>query len=299
MFKFHSDLLQLMLENPQQVLSGARNAELDFVEDTINDFTLDKQIPPIAQINSEAELEEYYSYATFLANQQEIAELGAQLQALPYEKVTAFLAELFDHVTETVDIYLLPIGFPRGDAYVRNLNGETVICLNLAAILKYGQDTAERVKTVTPVLEHEMFHIFFERRYKDTPYWVEFEEDLTAAKEARFLVLNEGIAHFIADWERIDQFLANRREQLHTAVRRYHEVMQQLDAGNLPMDDARRLIMWGIVGPFFEKYLAMAGMLAAYIILNEHGIVGLKRCLADLDFFYQHGLAKLDSLFLG
>lgn len=298
MFKFHSELLQLMLENPQQVLTGVRNAELDFLESTINDFTLDKQIPPISQLKSEDELEEYYSYATFLANQQATAELAAGLLALPFEQVTAFVAELFDHATETVDIFLFPIGFPRGDAFVRNLDGEAVICLNLTAILKYGKDTAERVQTITPVLEHEMFHILFERRYKNAPYWENYERDLTEAKEARFLVLNEGIAHFIADRGRIAQFLANRREQLQSSVERYRQVMQQLDAANLSVDEARRMIMQGIVGPFFEKYFAISGMLAAYIVYQKFGLAGLQRSLADLDFFQQNGLVNLDSLFV-
>ncbi|MCK4259442.1 MAG: hypothetical protein KAX49_10715 [Halanaerobiales bacterium] len=297
MFKFHTDLLNIMLINPEQVLHGLENNELELVERCINDFDKEEIIPPISEIKDSKILEEYYSYMSFISNKAEIEDLALKIQSLPGNILLSTVRELFDiTTTENMDIYLLPIGLSIGDAYVRDVDGNSVIFINLTSIIRYyGKNNDERLKNLIPVIEHEVFHVLFARLCTQSDYWDNYFKNITHYEDAKLLILNEGIAHFIADKNRIDNFLHIKNDIIKETVLKYHEVMSFLKKGDLLSTDVKEHFIKGTCNSYFEKYFAIPGMLAAYIIYRDFGTKGIKRCLEDITFFEECGLKKIDS----
>ncbi|AZR74648.1 hypothetical protein BBF96_15465 [Anoxybacter fermentans] len=296
MINFKSDLLELMLNNSEQVFS-LKHKELELIESYINSFGTEETIPPISQLKDKEKLEEYYSYLSFLKYKDDIKDLAFRIQNLPPNKLLSFVSQLFDLDQEPITIYLTPIGNPIGEAYVRNVDGRFVAFVNLSAIMRYSNNSDERIAKLIPVLEHEIFHILFGRFYTHSSYWKIYQKDLTQLKKAKLLILDEGIGHFIGDRVKIEEYLDTRYEILRKTFINYQKVINKLTQGDLPLDEAKKLFIKGIAGPYFEKYFAIPGMIAVHIIYKEYEIEGIKRCLKDMSFFEECGLKKLNILF--
>ncbi len=299
MLRFHTNLLTQMLNHPEAVLNKDYSSmELVLVEENINSFGADEDIPPIASIHNTELLEDYYLYSTFLTLRQNVAQLAEDIQKVPEDKLFTFVSQLFGEreVQREIQIYLLPIGYPLGDAYVRQVDGQPVIFVNLTALQKYGQTSGERLKNLIPILEHEIFHFYFERLNDFSTYWQQYKENFTPVKEAQWWVLNEGIGHFIGCRERIDQYLQEKYDLLKAAYHTYLKVMDRLQQNNLHPDEIKDIMLKGIANSFFDKYLAIIGMLAVYIIYQKSGIDGVRSCLEDMQFFQEMGLEQVGVL---
>lgn len=296
MLTFHTELLELMIKNPEQVRHGLKHPELSLIERTVNSFGHSEKIPPIHQVSDEL-LEEYYSFYTFLKHREEIQLLAEKIQQVSSECLLTWMLKLFGQVNKEIDIYLLPFGYPLGDAFVRKIDGKNAIFVNLSAMLKYGRNADERIDCLLPILEHEVFHFYFDDFCQCSDYWQMYHSDLTVLKEARLLILNEGIAHFIADCNRIDTFLFKKRDQLRATYEKFCQVMNQLEQGIASPDEVKDLLIHGIANQYFDKYLAIPGMLAINLIFQKFGLDGVRRVLEDMDFFVAEGLDKLGSLF--
>lgn len=295
MLIYHTSLLEQMRENPKVVLNGIDNVELKLLESYISDFTDGVAVPPVSQIQEREDLEKYYLFLTYLNRNREIEELAEKTLELPFDRLTDFTRNLFDSVDLEIDTYLMPIGHPYGDALVRPANGKSVIIFNLAAFIRYGANNEERLQVISRILEHEIFHICFDQLYITSPYWAEYRSNLTQLNEAKVLILNEGVAHFIADRRQVERYLSENRSTILQTLGEYHKAIQQLEIGTLSNEEAKGIFFKGVCGSYLEKYFAIAGMLATNIIYNQFGVAGIKHSLSDMEFFIQHGLNELSQ----
>jgi hypothetical protein len=254
-------------------------------------------VPPIEQVRDQDKLEEYYSYPSFVEYHDAIVDLFYRFRTLSEAQLLGAVSQLFNPASETLKVHLLPIGHTMGDAYVREDNARPEICVNLAVVARfYGKDDDERWRELLPVLEHELFHVYFARYRARSPYWQEFLADSTPHRGGQLILLDEGIAHFIGHRNRIPQYLAERRDGLRKTLDDCRKAMNRLASPDLDAEEAHEIILRGTVGEFFTKYLSISGMLGAYALFAAGGFPALRRCLEDLDYFLAEGMGRADSL---
>lgn len=295
MLHLHTGLLTEVLEQPERVLQGLTHPDISLLESNANSFVGMDGIAPISQVQDSVYLEEFYSYTSFMAVRHNVKALSERLIALPEQSWLGFVLELFAcSGQKPIDLYLFPFGHPMGDAYVRDVNGSPAIFVNLAIIGSvYGKTADRQFANLLPVLQREIFHVLFHRLQAASTYWGSIKRQVSLRDEFRALVLEEGIAHFVGHREHINHYLCEQRECMQKTFAKYRETMVRLDLGSVGETEARSLLLGGVVGPLFEKYLAVPGMFAAYTIYQERGIDGLRRCLEDIEFFEAEGLNRL------
>ncbi len=298
LLRLHTGLLAEVLEQPEQVLQGLSHPELGLLESNVNSFDSLGGIPPLSQITDNEQLEEYYSYTSFLAVRHNVRALAERLAAVPASDLLGFVRELLPSAShDPIDVYLFPLGHPMGDAYVRDIEGVPAIFVNLAIVGSiYGKTIDRQFTNLLPVLEHEIFHILFQRWKSKSQYWQSYRQQSRLLDEFKAVVLEEGIAHFVGHRGQLQNYLRDQRECLQRTLNKYHETMVRLSLGSVGETEARSLLMGGVVGPFFEKYLAVPGMLAAHAIYQEHGVKGLQRALDDVTYFEENGVSKLTDI---
>jgi len=297
MLRLETGLLDLLLADPQAAFQPLDHPALHRLEEDVNTFGSAERIPPVDQVRDRHKLEEYYSYPSFLEFRDDVAELAQRFKDLSEGGLLTAVSHLFEPDPEPLEIHLLPIGHTMGDAYVREIDGRPVICVNLAVVARfYGQSNDERWQDLVPVLEHEVFHVYFARERARSRYWQDFLGALTPLREAQLILLDEGIGHFIGHRANIARYLAERRETLQKVLTDCWQALERLADPSLATAEAREIILRGTVGEFFTKYLSIAGMLGAYALFSVGGFPALRRCLEDLACFHTEGMARVERL---
>lgn len=175
--------------------------------------------------------------------------------------------------------FVVANGHPWGEAYVRaEADGEPFIVLNAYLMAaRYRGDAAAQARSAYGVLAHEVFHALFAR------YRSQHRSHTAAGRSPTYrlaqLVLDEGIAHFIAGTD------ARSQEELPAEAAAALPALAQAWARlrALPADsaEANAWLRRANEGPYWEKYGAIAGMVMAYGIdraLGETALRDAVRC---------------------
>lgn len=219
------------------------------------------------------------------ASRERVAALAAEIEKWDVDALVHDVAGLFPPMPgRTAKVYVVANGMPVwADMYQRNFvfrndepvlsdeDGEPVILINAVLISTlYKGDPKTVAKDSYQVLRHELFHVF--------NAWHRTAPSHPLSREAQMLdlTMDEGIAHYLASRDSLkrDGFPIERAK---TALRDLESALAAIDAGSA----SERLIARANMGPYWEKYAAISGMLFAYGIDKAQGEEGLRAVIAQ------------------
>jgi hypothetical protein len=210
-------------------------------------------------------------------------------------KVYSRVGELFPQgysFSRSYEIFLTPVGWKWGDAmsfsykinnglYAPSEDGTPTILFNLTIVAEgYGRTPKERMETFTNVLAHELFHAVYADycRSNSTPMLSD-----SIAQYAFDMILNEGLAHYIADGAKIgkerptNDFLKEQERKVFSTLADSARVIFD---PKLPEEIRKNAINSGTYGKYWSKYICMSGLLMAYHVEKELGREALRDCVA-------------------
>ncbi|WP_417067174.1 DUF5700 domain-containing putative Zn-dependent protease [Niveibacterium terrae] len=175
------------------------------------------------------------------------------------------------------DMYQRNFVFRNGDPLLSDEEGEPVILVNALLISTlYKGDAKTVAKDCYQVLRHELFHVFYAWYQASEPRRTALKHPRSQEEEMLDLTLNEGIAHFLASRDSLmrEGFPVERAKK---ALRDLENALTAIDNGSA----TERLISQANLGPYWDKYAAISGMLFAYGIEKAQGEAGLKAVIAQ------------------
>ena len=209
-------------------------------------------------------------------------------------KVYARVGELFPQgysFQRSYEIFLTPVGWKWGDAmsfsykinnghYAPSEGGTPTILFNLTIVAEgYGRTPEERMETFANVLAHELFHAAYADycRSHSTPTLSD-----SIAQHAFDMMLNEGLAHYIADGAIIGKELPTNnflKEQERKVFSTLADSARVIFDPKQPEEVRKNAISSGTYGKYWSKYICMSGLLMAYHVEKELGREALRDCV--------------------
>lgn len=152
------------------------------------------------------------------------------------------------------------------DAWTKYFDDQDWIFFNLS------QWTVECLKKhFKSIFKHELSHILIR------PY---FKTDFSDALEnLKFIVLDEGIAHFIAAMDENPNLIELNINKRFKVIAELNTSIDTLLNPSTTDDDKTNLLIKANTGPYWEKYGALAGMFWVYQIYKSQGIAGIQNLL--------------------
>lgn len=177
-----------------------------------------------------------------------------------------------------IRVFVVGNGHPQGDAYAQAFDaagrpaerGEPVVLLAPVLIAAgYTGGPAARADKAFGVLAHELFHVLFRRYLGRDPAWAALAGDPQPRTRLEVLVLNEGIAHFIAREAELvrDGFPAEHAAGSFDALALAWE---RIDG-----PDGAAVVRAASQGSYWNKFGSIAGMALAYGVFRDRGAAGL------------------------
>jgi hypothetical protein len=251
---------------------------------------------------------EIYLLNTAYQKQAEIASLINKIRETDfsenvYNRVLKYFPDGYTPPRD-YDVFFTSTGWQWGDAmmfsyvveegeYLLSSGGTPAIMFNLSLVCGlYGNTTAERMDVMENVMSHELFHaIFYD--YTDCN-WLFRKDDIN--NELLYVMLNEGVAHYIADGE----LLRSGYEQDDDLKQRERLVFASLSDSvkiifNTENDEEirRSAINSGTYGRYWTKYTAITGMFMCYHIEQYYGLEGIRESIKNGSVYFAR---KYDSL---
>lgn len=190
------------------------------------------------------------------------------------------------------ECFLTLVGWKWGDAmqFSYNINdgkyslayenGTPAMMYNLKSMFEfYGKNNTSRMETLKRVMSHELFHALFDEY--TTKEWE--KKDRNFNQEVLILMLNEGIAHYVAERKRMkdistDTLLRSRISNNFSILNKQSDVLFDSKADK---DIRKKTAMSGLSGNYWEKYICICGMFMAKNIEDEMGIEALRSCVTN------------------
>lgn len=202
-----------------------------------------------------------------------------------YRRVAVLFPRSFS-IPQSYEVYLSTVGWKWGDAmsfsyseanghYAVSNAGRPTILFNMTLVAEgYGQKLKEQLATFTNVLAHELFHAVYASYCSAHPEPTTSDE---IGDRALSLIMNEGVAHYIADRERMPAMLQAGYEA--KAFATLADSAATIFSRQLP--DVRRqgALNGGTYGSFWQKYICIPGMFMAYHIESCLGKEALQECI--------------------
>ncbi|MDR2907852.1 MAG: hypothetical protein LBU91_07695 [Bacteroidales bacterium] len=191
-------------------------------------------------------------------------------------------------------VYYTATGWQWGDAmtfnYIQKENdfmlsqeGESAIIFNLSIIVAtYGKTVDEQVAAYKKVLAHELFHALLSEYIADKNYYRSDELESTAL----FLLMNEGIAHFIADGYYIKANYDSLKKEEQSCLALFNEKSKIIFDINEDMELRKDALEKGLYGSYWNKYVAVTGLFMAYHIHQFGGMELLRECIEKGPIFF-------------
>lgn len=210
------------------------------------------------------------------------------LENQPMEYVKGFFPADFNPSSQ-YDIYFTATGWKWGDAMAFNYSnnggnlilsdeGTAAIIFNLTIIAStYGNTIAKQTATYKKVLIHELFHAFLNDYIAGKNYYTPEEIE----SNTLFMLMNEGIAHYIADCDYIkDNYETLKEKELHS-FSLFNENANIIFDKNKHMELRSSALENGLFGSYWDKYICMTGLFMAYHIHQYGGQELLQECIAN------------------
>lgn len=197
------------------------------------------------------------------------------------QKIGATVEQLFPRdaaVSCMIPVYVVALGHENADAYVRRIiwkddvpqftggeAGELTIVVNLAASVRYGSNTEERLLSLMTVMAHEVFHAAF-GAYKDTsPAWKRYYLKHTRPFDALLdITQNEGIAYYLSlDQEWRGNVPPEWPERTRNAFAAFNNNAAELLSPRLTRERANQLLRTANLSGYWESFGSMTGMMIA------------------------------------
>lgn len=197
--------------------------------------------------------------------------LRTLLEAFNSDK-SSILHEVFQPLLpgKTINVRVIgTMGIPQPyDTWTRRLkSGETVIVFNLD--LWSDEDFSKHGR---PLLNHELTHVLIHEIAPEPD-----EKDLVAAMD--YLVMNEGIAHFLGYSGDRSLLLKEKKDKWNSAERALSDAYTSLRDPHISFDKKEGLLKKANTGKFWDKFGSIAGMFRAAYIYEHQGAEGLRSVL--------------------
>lgn len=229
---------------------------------------------------------DYPKETTTAPSRERVAALAAEIDKWDVDALIHDVAGLFPSMPgREAKVYVVANGIPVwADMYQRNFvirndepilsenDGEPAILVNALLISTlYKGDAKTQARDSYQVLRHELFHVFYAWYQASEPRRTALKYPLSREAEMLDLTLDEGIAHFLASRDSLKRngFPIDRARK---ALRDLEDALAAIDNGSA----SERLIAQANLGPYWDKYAAISGMLFAYGVEKAQGEAGLK-----------------------
>ena len=169
------------------------------------------------------------------------------------------------HLKKKFDVQVVATsGVPSPyDAWTASHNGIHTIFFNLDE-----WPEGQLQKSGSAVLNHEVTHILLKPLLR-RPKASNFIEQLD------YIVINEGVAHFVGYPKDRNSLLSNRKSECEKAELELKSAKQKLEDSRIDRSVKAELLKRSNTGPFWEKYGAMSGMCRAAKIYSTQGVAAL------------------------
>ncbi len=117
----------------------------------------------------------------------------------------------------------------------------------------------KQIASFRRVLSHELFHALLDEYITDKEYY----NPNRIESETLFLLMNEGIAHFIADGEHIHSRYETLREQEKQLFSLFSEKAKIIFNKDENYEIRSSVLKEGMFGPYWEKYVSITGLFMA------------------------------------
>ncbi|SHE55718.1 DUF5700 domain-containing putative Zn-dependent protease [Dysgonomonas macrotermitis] len=231
-------------------------------------------------------------------NRQEISAVLTELKDVEIYKQTFDYVKAFFPAGFTssarFNIYLTTTGWKWGDAmtfnyvkeggkYLLSEKGASAIIFNLTIMnSNYGKTVEEQIITYRKVLSHELFHAILEEYIVDKDYYNRDQIE----SEVIFLLMNEGVAHYIADQKYIANNYDTLKEKEVLSFSSFSEKAAIIFDRNNDMEIRKTVLEDGLYGKYWSKYICISGMFMAYHIDKYGGPDLLRECIENGPHFF-------------
>lgn len=277
----------------------------------------EKNVPEFKKTLEEFNFNDSTSGSIYLLNeaykrQLEIAELLKEIIESDFsENVYKRAIKYFpDNYIPPCDyeVFFTALGWQWGDAmsfdYIVN-NGEfsltdkgtPAIIFNLTVVsMTYGKTVQEQMKAMENVMSHELFHAILSDYTKE--HWNQQTES-SLSNEVFFLMLNEGLAHYIANGSEIAEIYKQSqyiKEKELNAFKMLHEKAKLIFDDNQALELRRKTFNEGTFGPFWEKYICITGLFLIYHIEQYYGVEEIMECIKNEPLYFIKRYETLSKL---
>ena len=197
------------------------------------------------------------------------------------QRIAATVGQLFPReavVSCTIPVYVVAFGHENADAYVRRIlwkddvpsftggeSGELTIVINLAASVRYGSNTEERLLSLLTVMAHEVFHAAFGVYKETSPFWKRYYLKYSSPFDALLdITQNEGIAYYLSlDQEWRGNLPPEWPARTKNAVAAFNSNASELLSPRIARERASELLRRANLSGYWESFGSMTGMLIA------------------------------------
>lgn len=192
------------------------------------------------------------------------------------------------------EVFYSAVGWHWGDAmmfeyiiedgkyFVSYSEGTPAFIFNLTLVcILYGNDVAEQIGTMENVMSHELFHAIFSDYTNSN--WL-FWDNENINNYALFVMLNEGLGHYIADGELLrtdyhkDDNLKQKEKQAFTSLSDSIKVIFNIENKK---EIRKEALNSGTYGKYWTKYICIPSMFMLYHIEQYYGAEGIKECIKN------------------
>lgn len=274
----------------------------------------EKKVPDYKKILEEFDCNDSTSENIYLLNNAfvkrgEIAGLLEKLKKSDFSKNVYERAIKYfpDHYSppRNYEVFYTAVGWQWGDAmsfdymtengaYALSDAGIPAIIFNLTLVVTtYGNTLAEQMHVMEDVMSHELFHAVFSDYTK--VYWNRPAQE-SLSGEVIILMLNEGLAHYIANGPAIAEAYGqnrNIRENEGRAFEMLHEKAKIIFDEDQTLELRRNAFNEGTFGKFWDKYLCITGLFMIYHIEQYYGPEEINECVKNGPLYF---LGKYEEL---
>jgi len=207
-------------------------------------------------------------------------------ESQPIEYLKAFFPDDFI-LSPEYNIFFCATGWQWGDAmafnyiinddnYILAQEGTSGIIFNLTIINStYGKTVEEKVATFRKVLKHELFHALLSDYIAGKSYYSPQQIE----SQTLYMLMNEGMAHFVDDTDFINENYNNLREKEEENFSLFSEKAKIIFDEKEPFQVRKEAMVNGLFGPYWNKYICITGLFMTYHIYQFGGQELLKECI--------------------
>jgi hypothetical protein len=184
----------------------------------------------------------------------------------------------------------------KGDRYLVADTGKPAMLFNLTLAHKnYGNSLDQQIKTLQDVMAHELFHALFSGYNKEN--WEARQMNKLSFATLK-LMLNEGMAHYIAEKEKLDKnYYKNQklRDKEKEAFKVLSDQAEFMFNPEIDPEKRKKRILKGTYGKYWGKYICIPPMFMAFHIEQQLGIKKIKECIKNGPVFFIFSYQKIQA----